>query len=154
FNFQAHDVWICIQYSIASGLILHKNFDEARDLVESMVQNLYEEAKIPFAAPEGFNGSCRLHEDTLEKAGVSASAAKTLIAELVKKKALLPDQRIAPTLTTNLSSFKKSYGALAKKAKISEEDLFTLLHSTALKYTAGKYFRPGMVFALFEALNK
>ncbi len=154
FNFQAHDVWIGIQYSIASGLILHKSFDEARDLVESMIQNLYEEAKIPFAAPEGFNGSCRLHEDTLEKAGVSASAAKTLIAELVKKKALLPDQRIAPTLTTNLASFKKSYGALAKKANISEEDLFTLLHSTALKYTAGKYFRPGMVFALFTALNK
>ena len=43
--------------------------------------------------------------------------------------------------------------AIAKKAKISEEDLFTLLHSTALKYTAGKYFRPGMVFALFDALK-
>lgn len=153
FNFQAHDVWIGIQYSIASGMILHEEIDEARDIVNSMIQNLYEEAKIPFAAPEGFNGSCRLHEDALVKAGVSMTAAKSLIAELVKKGALLADQRISPKLPKNLAAFKKAYGALAKKAKISEEDLFTLLHSTALKYTAGKYFRPGMVFALFDALK-
>lgn len=153
FNFQAHDVWIGIQYSIASGMILHEEFDKARDMVNSMIQNLYEEAKIPFAAPEGFNGSCRLHEDVLVKAGVSATAAKTLIAELVKKGALLADQRVSPKLPKNLAAFKKAYGPLAKKAKIAEEDLFTVLHSTALKYTAGKYFRPGMVFALFDALK-
>lgn len=153
FNFQAHDVWIGIQYSIACGMILHGEFDKARELVESMIRNLYEEAKIPFAAPEGFNGSCKLHEDALVKVGVSPTAAKALLSELSKKKALLPDGRISPTLTTNLSAFKKSYGAIAKKAKIAEEDLFTLLHSTALKYTAGKYFRPGMVFSLFLALK-
>lgn len=152
-NFQAHDVWIGIQYSIASGFILHGEFGKARELVESMIHNLYDAAKIPFAAPEGFNGSCKLHEDALVKAGVSASFAKTLIAELTKKKALLSDGRISPALTTNFAAFKKAYGPLAKKAQISEESLFTLLHSTALKYTAGKYFRPGMVFSLFEALK-
>ena len=154
FNFQAHDVWIGIQYSIASGMILHKSFDEARDLVESMVQNLYDEAKVPFAAPEGFNGSCKLHEDALEKLGVSAKDAKALIESLGKKGALLADGRISPKLPKNLAAFRKNFGALAKQAKISDEALFTLLHSTALKYTAGKYFRPGMVFALFHALEK
>ena len=154
FNFQAHDVWIGIQYSIASGMILHGAFDEARDIVESMVQNLYDEAKVPFAAPEGFNGSCKLHEDALEKLGVSAQAAKSLLAELGKKGALLADGRISPKLPKNFAAFKRNFGPLAKKANISEEALFTLLHSTALKYTAGKYFRPGMVFALFHALSK
>lgn len=154
FNFQAHDVWIGIQYSIASGMILHKSFDEAREIVESMIQNLYDEAKVPFAAPEGFNGSCKLHEDALEKLGVSPSAAKALVAELERKGALLADGRISPKLSKNFATFKKSFGPLAKKAKLSEEALFTLLHSTALKYTAGKYFRPGMVFALFHALSK
>lgn len=154
FNFQAHDVWIGIQYSIASGMILHGAFDEARDIVESMVQNLYDEAKVPFAAPEGFNGSCKLHEDALEKLGVSAQAAKSLLAELGKKGALLADGRISPKLPKNFAAFKRNFGSLAKKANISEEALFTLLHSTALKYTAGKYFRPGMVFALFHALSK
>lgn len=154
FNFQAHDVWIGIQYSIASGMILHGAFDEARDIVESMVQNLYDEAKVPFAAPEGFNGSCKLHEDALEKLGVSAQAAKSLLAELGKKGALLADGRISPKLPKNFAAFKRNFGLLAKKANISEEALFTLLHSTALKYTAGKYFRPGMVFALFHALSK
>ena len=154
FNFQAHDVWIGIQYSIASGMVFHKSFDEAREIVESMIQNLYDEAKVPFAAPEGFNGSCKLHEDALEKIGVSLSAAKALVAELGKKGALLADGRISPKLPKNFATFKKSFGPLAKKAKISEETLFTLLHSTALKYTAGKYFRPGMVFALFHALSK
>lgn len=154
FNFQAHDVWIGIQYSIASGMILHGAFDEARDIVESMVQNLYDEAKVPFAAPEGFNGSCKLHEDALEKLGVSAQAAKSLLAELGKKGALLADGRISPKLPKNFAAFKRNFGLLAKKANVSEEALFTLLHSTALKYTAGKYFRPGMVFALFHALSK
>lgn len=154
FNFQAHDVWIGIQYSIASGMILHGEFDEARDLVSSMVANLYDEAKVPFAAPEGFNGSCRLHEDVLVKLGISAAKAKALISDLKSKGALLEDSRISPKLSKNLAAFKKAYGPLAKKAGIPDDALFTLLHSTALKYTAGKYFRPGMVFALFHALAK
>ncbi len=134
-------------------MIFHKSFDEAREIIESMIQNLYDEAKVPFAAPEGFNGSCKLHEDAVEKLGVSPSAAKVLVAELAKKGALLADGRISPKLPKNFATFKKNFGPLAKKAKISEEALFTLLHSTALKYTAGKYFRPGMVFALFHALS-
>lgn len=154
FNFQAHDVWIGIQYSIAGGMILHGEFDEARSIVESMIQNLYDEAKVPFAAPEGFNGSCKLHADALEKLGVSAQTAKSLLAELGKKGALLADGRISPKLPKNFAAFKRNFGPLAKKANVSEEALFTLLHSTALKYTAGKYFRPGMVFALFHALSK
>ncbi|MFA6836729.1 MAG: GH116 family glycosyl hydrolase [Fibrobacteraceae bacterium] len=154
FNFQAHDVWIGIQYSLASGMILHGQFDEAKDLVNSMIKNLYEEAKVPFAAPEGFNGSCKLHPETLEtKLKLSKNSAEALHKDLLKKFALLADSRISPKLPKNFANFKKTYGQIASKAHIAPEELFTLLHSTALKYTAGKYFRPGMVFAILDALK-
>jgi hypothetical protein len=45
-------------------------------------------------------------------------------------------------------AFTKAFGSIAKANKVEASALFMLLHSTALKYTAGKYFRPGMVFAL------
>lgn len=155
FNFQAHDVWIGIQYSIASAMEFHGLKDEASDIIDSMVRNLYDEARIPFAAPEGFNGSCRLHPEALVKAfGLKEAAAKKLHKSLVTGKALLADSRISPTLPRTLPLFTKAYGSLAKANKIDCEKLFMLLHSTALKYTAGKYFRPGMIFAVLEAAEK
>ncbi len=155
FNFQAHDVWIGIQYSIATAMQFHGLKDECADLLDSMVRNLYDEARIPFAAPEGFNGSCRLHPEALVKAfDMKDAAAKKLHKSLVTGKALLADSRISPALPRTLALFTKAYGSLAKANKIDVEKLFTLLHSTALKYTAGKYFRPGMVFAVLEACAK
>jgi hypothetical protein len=69
-------------------------------------------------------------------------------AALLKKGALLADSRISPKLPRNLPAFTKAFGSIAKANKVEASALFMLLHSTALKYTAGKYFRPGMVFAL------
>ena len=149
FNFQAHDVWIGIQYSIMTAMMFHGLVKEAADLGDSMIRNLYDEARIPFAAPEGFNGSCRLHPEALEaKFWLNKVAAEGLVKDLTKKGALLPDGRISPKLPRNLPAFTKAFGAIAKEYKIDVEQLFLFLHSTALKYTAGKYFRPGMVFAL------
>ena len=155
FNFQAHDVWIGIQYSIATAMTFHGMKAEAETILKSMIKNLYEEARIPFAAPEGFNGSCRLHPETLKSSfGLSEKAATKLHKDLLKAKALLTDSRICPTLPRTLQGFNKAFGKLAKDNKIETEKLFTLLHSTALKYTAGKYFRPGMIFAVFNAAEK
>ncbi|WP_297697672.1 GH116 family glycosyl hydrolase [uncultured Fibrobacter sp.] len=149
FNFQAHDVWIGIQYSIMCAMMHHGLEKQAADMGDSMIRNLYEEARIPFAAPEGFNGSCRLHPEALVKAfGLSATAADKMHKELLKKGALLADSRISPKLPRNLPAFTKAFGSIAKANKVEVSALFMLLHSTALKYTAGKYFRPGMVFAL------
>ncbi len=155
FNFQAHDVWIGIQYSIAASMVMHGLKTETCDILESMVRNLYDEARIPFAAPEGFNGSCRLHPEQFEKNfGLSKAAAKKLHQNLMKSAALLPDSRISPKLSRNLSVFQKTFGKTAKEAKVDTKELFTLLHHTALKYTAGKYFRPGMIFAVIETAKR
>ena len=149
FNFQAHDVWIGIQYSIMTAMMFHGLEKEAAVMGDSMIRNLYDEARIPFAAPEGFNGSCRLHPEALEaKFRFNKLAAEGLVKELAKKGALLADGRINPTLPRTVPAFEKAFGAIAKKYKVDAAQLFLFLHSTALKYTAGKYFRPGMVFAL------
>ena len=140
FNFQAHDVWTGVQYSIATAMLMHGMKKEANDLVEATFRNLYKEARIPFAAPEGFNGSCRLH------------ASKTLVSDLKKSGALLADCRISPDLPRDLKKFEKQFKTLCAKHKIKPAELFTLLHSTALKYTAGKYFRPGMIFAVAKVI--
>lgn len=149
FNFQAHDVWIGIQYSIMCAMLMHGLNNEAKTLSDSMIRNLYDEARIPFAAPEGFNGSCKLHSEALIKAfNLKSTDAEKLLAELKKKGALLEDSRISPKLSRTVTAFAKAYSSITKAYNIDNSQLFTLLHSTALKYTAGKYFRPGMIFAL------
>ncbi|GHV17147.1 hypothetical protein AGMMS49938_17770 [Fibrobacterales bacterium] len=144
FNFQAHDVWIGIQYSIATAMLIHGMKKEADDILDATFRNLYKESKIPFAAPEGFNGSCRLHTGGL--------ITDALLNDLLKKKALLPDHRISPDLPRDLAKFENEYKTLCSKHKVKPVELFALLHNTALKYTAGKYFRPGMVFAVARVL--
>jgi len=152
FNFQAHDVWIGIQFSLITAMLMHGLKSEAEDLIESMVKNLYNEARIPFAAPEGFNGSCRLHPEAIEKnLNLSKANAVKLHKNLLSAKILLPDSRVSPKLTRDLATFKKTYKSLIQAAKVNETALFSLIHNTALKYTAGKYFRPGMVFAIVQA---
>jgi uncharacterized protein (DUF608 family) len=139
FNFQAHDVWTGVQYSIATAMYMHGMKKEAEDLLEACFRNLYKEAKIPFAAPEGFNGSCRLH--------VGGVVTKKLLNDLKQSGALLADHRISPNLPRDLNKFERMFKSICVKHKVKAPELFTLLHNTALKYTAGKYFRPGMVFA-------
>lgn len=152
FNFQAHDVWIGIQFSLITAMLMHNLRTEAEGLIESMVQNLYSEARIPFAAPEGFNGSSKLHPASIEsKLGLSKKNAAKLHKSLITAKILLPDSRISPTLTRSAAAFKKTYKTIIQSEKVDGDILFTLLHNTALKYTAGKYLRPGMVFSIVQA---
>jgi len=125
-------------------MYIHGMKKEADDLLEACFRNLYKEARIPFAAPEGFNGSCRLH--------VGGKITKALLGDLKKAGALLSDNRISPDLPRNLSAFEKKFKNLCTKNKVKAPELFALLHGTALKYTAGKYFRPGMVFAVAKVL--
>ncbi|NLB63592.1 MAG: glucosylceramidase [Fibrobacter sp.] len=149
FNFQAHDVWIGVQYSLVTALSLHKMYDEARDIIASMVRNLYQEARIPFAAPEGFNGSSKLHSAPAAQAlNLSSDQGEKLISSLKSAAALLPDNRVSPQIPHSIEEFGAQYAAIISEFGVEAEALFRLLHSTALKYTAGRYLRPGMVWAI------
>ncbi len=52
--FQARDAWIGLQHSLAAALLAAGLKQPAEDLLENTYRNLYTEARIPFAAPEGF----------------------------------------------------------------------------------------------------
>jgi hypothetical protein len=148
-NFQAHDVWIGVQHSIVLAMLQQGLSAEARDVEDSMYRNLCIEARIPFSAPEGFNATVRIKPELLvAKLGIKEASAKKLVADLVKGKALTEDGRVAVAVPRKLSDFSKKFGASAKAAKADVNALFELVHHTGLKYTAGRYLRPGMVWAL------
>jgi non-lysosomal glucosylceramidase len=61
-SFQERDVWTGVQYSLAAAAFSAGRGADAWDLIDIQYENLYRQANIPFAAPEGFtmNGGGRL----------------------------------------------------------------------------------------------
>jgi hypothetical protein len=55
--FQAQDIWLGVQYSLAAAALKAGEAAGAWELLEAQYQNLYEKARIPFGAPEGFNAT-------------------------------------------------------------------------------------------------
>ncbi|MGY5451013.1 GH116 family glycosyl hydrolase [Agarivorans sp. MS3-6] len=145
-NFQAHDVWIGVQYSLVNAMMAVDMNKQAAELLNACYRNLYHDARIPFAAPEGFNASCRFEADLL--LGQLQASPEQLNKALIEVGLLYPDGRIAADIPRQLSDFEHAYEALCQQFKIDSKTLFYALHHTGLKYTAGRYFRPGMIFSL------
>jgi uncharacterized protein (DUF608 family) len=144
--FQAQDVWIGVQFSVATALNLAGKSQQAETLMDTVYTALYDYSKIPFAAPEGFNCSVSIDEkDLIECFKLSQNDAKSWLLALKCQKCVLSDGRVSPSLTKDSDKFVSML-----QGKISAE-YATVLHkwllSTGLKYTAGRYFRPGMIFA-------
>ncbi|EGU41472.1 hypothetical protein VISP3789_13285 [Vibrio splendidus ATCC 33789] len=144
--FQAQDVWIGVQFSVATALSLAGKSQQAETLMDTVYTALYDYSKIPFAAPEGFNCSVSFDEkDLSESFKLSQSDAKKWINALKLQNCVLSDGRVNPSLTKDSDKFVNMV-----LGEISAEQA-TVLHkwllSTGLKYTAGRYFRPGMIFA-------
>ena len=144
--FQAQDVWIGVQYSNAASLLLAGEYDKFDELIHTLYDNLYLKAKIPFAAPEGFNSSCTLNAEDLIAFTKDQTKAHQLYDVLQSKQWILDDARISPSFPTSLSDF--SHVAKAYISETHQDAAFKFIQETGLKYTAGRYFRPGMVFAL------
>ncbi len=150
---QAQDVWVGIQFSIAASLLDCKMFDEFNDLVLALYKNIYITAKIPFGVPEGFNNNhCVIPEDITNYAGVPLDKAKLIVADL-KEAGLLSDsfKIVMSKLDDNVLS------AILHKYSISGEmskRIFKLLKDPPLKYTAGRYFRAGMVYSILAVMEK
>lgn len=144
--FQAQDVWIGVQFSVATALSLAGKSQQAETLMDTVYTALYDYSKIPFAAPEGFNCSVSFDEKDLSKCfKLSQSDTKKWINALKLQNCVLSDGRVNPSLTKFSDDFVNIV-----QGEISAEQA-TVLHkwllSTSLKYTAGRYFRPGMIFA-------
>ncbi|CAK3182920.1 non-lysosomal glucosylceramidase [Vibrio crassostreae] len=144
--FQAQDVWIGVQFSVAIALSLAGKSQQAETLMDTVYTALYDYSKIPFAAPEGFNCSVSFDEkDLSESFKLSQNDAKKWLTALKLQKCVLSDGRVSPDLTKDSDKFVSML-----QGEISAEQAMILhkwLLSTGLKYTAGRYFRPGMIFA-------
>ncbi|CAH6844878.1 putative Glucosylceramidase [Vibrio chagasii] len=144
--FQAQDVWIGVQFSVATALSLAGKSQQAETLMDTVYTALYDYSKIPFAAPEGFNCSVSFDEEVLsESFKLSQIDAKKWLTALKLQKCVLSDGRVSPSLTKDSDKFVNML-----HGEISAEQAIVLhkwLLSTGLKYTAGRYFRPGMIFA-------
>ncbi|ROO71375.1 uncharacterized protein (DUF608 family) [Vibrio crassostreae] len=144
--FQAQDVWIGVQFSVAIALSLAGKSQQAETLMDTVYTALYDYSKIPFAAPEGFNCSVSFDEkDLSESFKLSQNDAKKWLTALKLQKCVLSDGRVSPGLTKDSDKFVSML-----QGEISAEQAMILhkwLLSTGLKYTAGRYFRPGMIFA-------
>ncbi|WP_139683552.1 GH116 family glycosyl hydrolase [Vibrio tasmaniensis] len=144
--FQAQDVWIGVQFSVATALSLAGKSQQAETLMDTVYTALYDYSKIPFAAPEGFNCSVSFNEqDLTESFELSQNDAKKWLTALKLQKCVLSDGRVNPELTKDSDKFVSML-----QGEISTEQAMVLhkwLLSTGLKYTAGRYFRPGMIFA-------
>lgn len=145
-EFQAQDVWIGVQFSVATALKLAGKEEQAETLIDTVYNALYGYAKIPFAAPEGFNCSVTVTIDSIaEQFALTQDEAKQWYQTLLKEKSLLADGRVNPNLTSNSEVFNRQLNAMLKTDKLTS--LHKWLLGTGLKYTAGRYFRPGMIFA-------
>ncbi|WP_264874288.1 glycoside hydrolase family 116 protein [Vibrio agarivorans] len=144
--FQAQDVWIGVQFSVATALQLANKRDDAEQLMDTTYRALYQYARIPFAAPEGFNASVEVQSALLmSELGLTLEQAQLWIEALKEEGCLLADGRVSPNMCQDLEDFQVQMGPTVEKALT--EQLFSLLKATGLKYTAGRYFRPGMIFA-------
>ena len=144
--FQAQDVWIGVQFSVATALNLAGKSQQAETLMDTVYTALYDYSKIPFAAPEGFNCSVSVNEkDLIEAFKLSQNDAKNWLSILKYQNCVLSDGRINPTLTKDTDNFVKMLSGEIPLEKLA--GLHKWLLSTGLKYTAGRYFRPGMIFA-------
>ncbi len=144
--FQAQDVWIGVQFSTATALKSAGHVAQASHLMETVYDALYTSAKIPFAAPEGFNGSSVVGEQEMcDTLGISAQQAQTWFKCLKQAQLLLSDGRVAPDFAAKMTRFLSLVGEPIDGHSLKR--LHTFLANTGLKYTAGRYFRPGMVFA-------
>jgi uncharacterized protein (DUF608 family) len=150
--FQAQDVWIGVQFSVATALRQAGKTAQACELMGQLYDALYHQSKIPFAAPEGFNCSVVVTPADLEQAfELSEFQALGWFNQLREQGLLLDDGRVDPHLTAEPALFSVQVEGTPFAQKAQSLHLW-LLH-TGMKYTAGRYFRPGMIFAFLpEAL--
>ncbi|WP_136482924.1 GH116 family glycosyl hydrolase [Vibrio sp. H11] len=145
--FQAQDVWGGVQFSLASALKLSGKKQHAEHLLNTVYETLYLSAKIPFAAPEGFNGSYQVTtHDLMDVLSLHETDAQDCLYRLKNIDALRVDGRVNPDLRFNKAAFVQAF-AFEGIDSDRIETLYQWLIRSSMKYTAGRYFRPGMIFA-------
>lgn len=156
-TFQAQEVWVGVQFAIAGALVAAGMIDEFEMLIETLYEAIYKQAKIPFGIPEGFNCvGLFIAEDLIRLDIYSKDQRNEIIAYLKKSEILSSGSTVNFTKIENIKDFVKCWNDEDNEHadKIEADELHELLQATKLKYTAGRYFRAGMVHILPDILRK
>jgi non-lysosomal glucosylceramidase len=157
-DYQAQDVWLGIQFALAAALVAAEMRTEAREIIDIACVNLYERARIPFAAPEGFNGTSPLNVvDVVRELGLTRESAGRVLEALRTTGIIDAASRV---VASNADDDARLHDAL-EKAQVAAPDpasfhlrLRHLIQSWTLRYSASRYHRPGMAFCILDVLRK
>jgi non-lysosomal glucosylceramidase len=154
---QAQEVWLGVQYTLAGALISVGMIEEFEELIARLFDAIYIDAKIPFGIPEGFNCVGIFIAEDLIRAGIEDKDLAGEIVQRLKRQGVLScDNIVNFAAIQDATEFAQQWDDSANEhaEHVSGEELQELLMATRLKYTAGRYFRAGMVHILPEILRK
>lgn len=154
---QAQEVWLGVQYTLAGALVSVGMIEEFEQLITSLFTAIYLDAKIPYGIPEGFNCVGIFIAEDLVRAGIEDKDCRADIVDCLKRRNILsPNNVVNFAAIQDAAEFAKQWDDDGNEHAeyVSAEDLHELLMATRLKYTAGRYFRAGMVHILPEILRK
>lgn len=152
---QAQDVWVGIQHSIAANLLDCGMLEEFDELIMTVYKSIYTTAKIPFGVPEAFNGNRSFNPHYLVKhMGMAYDTAESIVPALKEIGVLTEDLTIIEESINvkerQIAHILHRHGIPGDRAQV----LVRLLKAAAIKYTAGRYFRAGMVFSIVAVIDK
>jgi non-lysosomal glucosylceramidase len=154
---QAQEVWLGVQYTLAGALVSVGMIEEFEELIAALFDAIYVDAKIPFGIPEGFNCVGIFIAEDLIRAGIEDKDLGAEIVERLKRQGILSGNNIVNfAAIEDAKEFAERWDDAGNEhaEHVSGEDLHELLMASRLKYTAGRYFRAGMVHILPEILRK
>jgi non-lysosomal glucosylceramidase len=154
---QAQEVWLGVQYTLAGALVSVGMIEEFEELIAAIFEAIYIDAKIPFGIPEGFNCVGIFIAEDLTRAGIEDKDLRAEVVAYLKRQGVLsPNNLVNFTAIEDAAEFAECWDDTDNEyaEHVSGEELHELLMATRLKYTAGRYFRAGMVHILPEILRK
>lgn len=156
---QGNEKWVGVQYSNAGSLINVKKFKKSFKLCDEVYNKLYNELKIPLAAPEAFisNGFISIEDINIILNADREKAENVLrYCKSESVKWINDNGRVSSKIPEEYGVFKKII-LLNNECKLKDdevEDLYKYFKSLRVNYTVGNYFRPGMIFIIPMLLKK
>jgi hypothetical protein len=157
-DYQSQDVWLGMQFALAAALVTAEMPEPAREIIDVVCVNLYDRARIPFSAPEGFNANSPLTaNDVMRELRLDRAEAEHLLHAL--REAGVIDH--ASRVDAGAASADQPLEDALRRADLRKPDadrlrakVFDLVRSWTLRYTASRYHRPGMAFCILAMLRK
>lgn len=156
-SFQAQDVWVGVQYTVAGALAAAGMNEELDMLTETLFEAIYEKAKIPFGIPEGFNCVGLFIAEDFIRLGINDESTRADFMKFLKKKNIISaDNRVNFDLIAEQDDFDDIWCDDTNRNSdlLESDEVYELLFATKLKYTAGRYFRAGMIHIVPEILRR